>query len=115
MNKLFIIYAMKYFCDNCFNLLEVNTANELLTFKCLSCFTTYNSEPDDSLRYEESNTGSLIIFNKILSKAARDPVNLKAKVTCPKCKHNIAKRVRLGEEMRLINICEKCSFQWIEM
>jgi len=105
---------MKYFCDNCNNLLEINTSNDELTFKCRTCFASYKSEPDDSLRYEETQSGNLILFQTILNKAADDPVNPKSFVKCPKCKHNISKYVRLGNEMRLINICESCGFQWIE-
>jgi len=106
---------MKYFCDNCHNLLDINTTNDELTFKCLTCYAVYKSEDDDSLRYEETQGGNLIIFQTILNKAMKDPVNLKAHVTCPKCKYHTAKRVRLGTELRLINICEECGFQWIEM
>jgi DNA-directed RNA polymerase subunit M/transcription elongation factor TFIIS len=104
---------MKYFCDNCNNLLDINTNNDELTFKCMTCFTTYKSEPDDSLRYEETQSGNLIIFQTILNEAVNDSANLKEYVTCPKCKHNLAKSVRLGSELRLIHICIKCEFQWI--
>jgi len=79
----------------------------------MSCFTTYKSEDDDSLRYEETTGGNLIIFQTILNNAANDGMNLKAYVACPKCKHGLAKSVRLGSELRLIYICEKCKFQWI--
>jgi len=104
---------MKYFCDNCCNLLDVNTANDTLVYKCHTCFSVYKSSDDDSLRYEETQGGNLIIFQTILSNAKNDPVNIKEHVDCPKCKNDVAKRVRLGKELRLINICDKCSFQWI--
>lgn len=104
---------MKYFCDNCNNLLSVNTHNESLTFKCLTCYAVYKSDPDDSLRYEETTEGNLIIFQTILNNAKKDPLNIKERISCPKCKHYITKQVRLGNELRLINICEKCGFQWI--
>lgn len=104
---------MKYFCDNCYNLLGVNTANDELIFKCHTCFAVYKSTDDDTLRYEETNEGNLVIFQTILNNAKNDPVNIKEYVSCPKCKNNIAKQVRLGDEMRLINICEKCGFQWV--
>ena len=78
---------------------------------CMSCYSNYDADEDDSLRYEENKSGSLFIFQTILKKAGKDPVNLKAKFKCPKCKHNIAKRVRLGSELRLINICEGCDTQ----
>jgi DNA-directed RNA polymerase subunit M/transcription elongation factor TFIIS len=106
---------MKYFCDTCNNLLDVNTSNDELTFKCMSCFTSYKSEPDDSLRYEETKTGNLIIFQTILNKAVKDNVNIREYIPCPKCKNTKTKRVRLGDELRLINICEKCNFQWLAM
>lgn len=106
---------MTYFCDNCNNLLDVITANESLTFKCMSCFTLYASNPDDSLRYEETKGGNLMIFQTILNEAINDSVNLKEYAPCPRCKFNIAKSVRLGDELRLIHICEKCEFRWFEM
>lgn len=104
---------MKYFCDNCNNLLEVKSSTEELMLVCQSCHTTYKSEPDDSLRYSETKGGNLFIYNTILSKALNDPVNLKAHIACPKCKHTISKQVRLGAELMLINICEGCKFQWV--
>ena len=104
---------MKHFCDNCNNLLDISTANDELTFKCMTCYTTYKSKNDDSLRYEETQCGNLVIFQTILNEAVNDIANLKEYVQCPKCKHNIAKSVRLGNELRLIHICMKCKFQWI--
>lgn len=105
----------KQFCDNCHNYLETNTTNDVLTFQCMTCFASYKSGPNDSLRYEDTNTGNLIIFQTILNKAKDDPVGYKEYVSCPKCKNDIVKQVRLGDEMRLINICENCSFQWIDI
>ena len=106
---------MKYFCDHCNNLLSATTTNDELMYMCMTCYASYNSNDDDTLRYEETTGGNLIIFQTILKQASGDPVNLKEYVTCPKCKHKIAKRVRLGAEMRLINVCDnsKCRFQWI--
>lgn len=104
---------MKYFCDNCNNLLDINTNNDELTFKCMTCYTVYKSEADDSMRYEETTGGNLIIFQTILNEAVNDPASLKERITCPKCKNCMAKTARLGSELRLIYICEKCKFQWI--
>jgi DNA-directed RNA polymerase subunit M/transcription elongation factor TFIIS len=81
----------------------------------MTCYTVYKSEADDTLRYEETTGGNLIIFQTILNEAVNDPVNIKERITCPKCKHGIAKTVRLGGELRLIYICEKCKFQWISV
>ena len=106
---------MKTFCEYCKNLLDVDTKNNTLQFVCMTCQTIYDSSPDDTLRYEEAKDSNLMIFQTIISNARKDPMSIKEKVTCPKCKHGIAKQVRLGEEMRLINICEKCGFQWVGM
>lgn len=104
---------MKHFCDKCNNLLDTSTTNDTLTFKCMSCFASYKSEPDDSLRYEETRGGNLKIFQTILKEAVNDGNNLKEYISCPKCKHHLSKSVRLGNELRLIHICEKCKFQWV--
>lgn len=105
----------KLFCDKCHNILVSSTANDQLTFKCQTCFTVYKGDDDDTLRFEETKGGNIGIFRKILDTAADDPVNLKAYVDCPKCKHNIAKRVRLGKEMKLLNVCIKCKTLWMNV
>ena len=105
---------MKHFCDNCHNLLTPNTSSGTLVFKCLNCMSSYNSDADDTLRYSESKDGNLVIFQTIINKAKDGPATLKTRIKCPKCSNHIAKQVRLGNELRLINICEKCGFQWIE-
>jgi DNA-directed RNA polymerase subunit M/transcription elongation factor TFIIS len=104
---------MKNFCDNCNNLLDINTTNDKLTFKCMTCYSEYKSEANDTLRWEETKGGNLLVFKTILNEAVNDSVNLKEYVPCPKCNHNLAKSVRLGSELRLIHICMKCKFQWI--
>lgn len=106
---------MKHFCDYCHTRLTVNTKNDNFYFKCNQCHSVYKAEDDDTLRYEETKGGNLVIFNKILSNVARDPVNMKKRIKCPKCKHGMAKAVRIGTEMRLIYVCEKCSFRWIDL
>jgi DNA-directed RNA polymerase subunit M/transcription elongation factor TFIIS len=104
---------MKYFCDNCNNLLDISTNNDVLSFECKTCHSTYKADEGDSLRYEETQEGNLVIFQTILNNVRDDPVTLKAHIICPKCKFHIAKQVRLGDELRLINVCDQCGFQWI--
>lgn len=104
---------MKLFCDNCKNLLTSDTSNDVLTFRCMSCHTIYQSTDDDTLRYEEYKNSSLVIFHTILSETVNDPVSFRERISCPKCKNKFAKSTRLGAEMRLVYICEKCKFQWI--
>jgi len=100
------------FCQFCNNLLIPNIRDNALKFECKSCLSIYSSKPEDTLRYEEIKGGNILIYDKILSLAALDPVNPKVEIVCPKCSNNIAKQVRLGDDMRLINTCLKCNFQW---
>ena len=103
------------FCDKCKNLLNVNTTNGVLTFKCMTCFSIYDSTDDDTLRYEETKGSNIVLFQTILNNSVNDDTVLKSFSKCPKCKHNISKDVRLGNELRLIHNCEKCKFQWIDV
>ena len=84
-------------------------------FKCMTCFSTYESNDDDTLLYEEVSKNNVMLFGKILNKAAHDPVNMQIKTTCPKCKYGFAKTVQIGDDMKLINICRKCEFQWLNI
>jgi hypothetical protein len=69
---------------------------------------------DDTLRYEESKSSDVVTFGTLLKKAPYDPMNLKVFKKCSKCPSKIASQVRIGENMKLNNICVKCKFQWLE-
>jgi DNA-directed RNA polymerase, subunit M/Transcription elongation factor TFIIS len=99
---------VKLYCEICSNLLGVDIVNDTLIFICASCQSRYEAQDDDSLRYEEVKGSDIAIFQKILEKIADDPANPKVFRDCKKCKHNIAKYVRLGEEMKLVYSCVKC-------
>jgi DNA-directed RNA polymerase subunit M/transcription elongation factor TFIIS len=105
------------FCDTCDNLLVPKFINEELVFSCESCFIQYKSFPEDSLRKERIKEKDVMIYEKILNKAADDPATIKANVKCinvqKKCKSNIVKQVRIGDDMRLYNICVECKMQWL--
>ena len=101
------------FCQYCNNLLQPNTHGEKLTFECKSCYSIYPSQPKDTLRYEEIKGGNILIYDKILAGAAHDPLNPKIYLICPQCSNNLAKQIRLGDDMRLINTCLKCNYQWM--
>ena len=102
--------AQRMFCQICANLLEVDTVNDQLKFTCMSCHSRYDATDDDSLRYEEVKGSDIAIFKKILEKIAEDPANPKIFRDCksPKCGGNIAKYVRLGDEMKVVYSCIKC-------
>ncbi len=106
---------MPLFCDLCSNLLVVSTTSDTFHFKCLNCEKNFEPNDTDSLRYEETNTSNYNIYKTLLKNAGDDPINPKIKCTCPKCSHNMAKQIRLGEEMRIINTCIKCKHSWLSI
>lgn len=106
---------MKLFCDNCDNKLVISTDNDTLKFKCTNCFTLYNSENDDTLLYEKIKNNTITVYENILNNAKYDNLNIKEFASCPKCKNHISKTIRIGDEMRIINICEQCDFKWLKL
>jgi len=104
---------MPLFCKICNNLLnDITTANEFY-FKCFRCQQIYSSNDVDSLKYEDVKGIKYTIYKTLLSHAKDDPVNPKVYKDC-KCGNNIVKQVRIGDDLRLINVCTKCNHQWIE-
>lgn len=105
---------MPLFCQICDNLLNVVTTSDEFYYKCINCQQAYKPNNNDSLRYEDIKGTNLIIYKTILQNAGQDPVNPKVYKDCKKCKNTIAKQVRLGDDLRLINICTNCNNQWLE-
>jgi DNA-directed RNA polymerase subunit M/transcription elongation factor TFIIS len=101
------------FCSLCHNVYSVISTNDKLYFKCQKCKNTAMPGVLDSLRYEEKAV-SLSVYSTLLQNAGRDPVNPKVERNCPKCKYTIAKQIRIGNDMRLINTCVKCDHHWAE-
>jgi DNA-directed RNA polymerase subunit M/transcription elongation factor TFIIS len=101
-------------CKICNNLLAVITTAHEFYFKCEGCQQPYKPTDVDSLRYEEQEGTNLLMYKTILQHAGQDPVNPKVYKDCKKCENNIVKRVLLGDDMRLINVCTKCQHQWLE-
>lgn len=101
------------FCQLCNNLLTVITTADEFYFKCGNCQKTYTPNEEDTLRYEDSNNTNLVIYKTILRNAARDPVNPIVKQKCIKCTGELLKQVRIGDDLRLINICMQCNEQWL--
>ena len=106
---------MATFCNFCDKLLSPSFANETLSFKCDLCLVSFPATPEDSLRKERIKEGNVMVYEKILNKAVDDPASLKAEIKCinKKCDSNIVKQVRVGDDMRLYNICVKCRVQWL--
>jgi DNA-directed RNA polymerase subunit M/transcription elongation factor TFIIS len=104
---------MPLFCPICSNLMIMATTSELFRYKCNKCETLETPGDKDSLVYEDVSGTNLVVYQAILLKAGRDPVNPKVHRTC-KCGNKFAKQVRLGNEMKLINTCTKCGEQWLD-
>jgi DNA-directed RNA polymerase subunit M/transcription elongation factor TFIIS len=108
---------MSKFCKICNNLLTPNFSkiNHNLAFKCTSCGIFYKANESDTLRKERIKENNIMIYKKILDKAVDDPVTIKARIKCQsdKCSGDLCKQVRLGEDMKLYNICITCKFQWL--
>jgi DNA-directed RNA polymerase subunit M/transcription elongation factor TFIIS len=104
---------MPLFCSYCSNLLSVVTTSDNFFYKCIKCQKIFTPDANDSLRYENIKGTNLIIYKTILQNAGSDPVNPKVRKDCT-CGNDIVKQVRLGDDMRLINVCTKCNKQWLE-
>lgn len=106
---------MAKFCEICENLLSSIFANDKITFKCVTCQIIYNSTSVDTLRRERIKESDTNIFSKILDKSAQDPATIKAYIKCKndKCDGNIVKQVRVGQDLKLYNICLKCNMQFL--
>lgn len=101
------------FCSTCNNLLNIITSSSSFYFKCDRCAKNYEPTDDDSLRFDQTKETDFLIYKSILRNAGKDPVNPKYNEKCHKCENSIVKRVMLGNEMRLISVCTKCSTQWV--
>lgn len=104
---------MPLFCTDCNNLLTVVTSSDDFKFKCTKCEKIEDPTDEDSLRYEFSGVVDFTLFVQTMANAVRDPVNPKVEKDCT-CGNNRAKQVRLGKELKLVNICDKCHRQWLE-
>lgn len=106
---------MSKFCEACDNLLQAYYNNDRINFRCVKCHLIYESDDKDTLRYEKIKESNVMIYEKILNKAVDDPATIKAYMKCvnDKCSGKIVKQVRLGDDMRLYNICTTCRSQWL--
>lgn len=106
---------MPLFC-RCSTKLDRITTSDSLFFKCAKCQHSEVATAADTMVFKEEKGTNLIMYKTILQNAGRDPVNPKVLKQCPQCPNKIAKQVRLGEQLRLINICTNpsCGKQWIE-
>lgn len=104
---------MVKFCSQCSNLMVSITSANSFRFQCVKCAIMAEPKDEDTLLYSASSGTNLTIYRSIVEKAAKDPVNPKVEKKCS-CGNNIARQIRLGSEMILMNVCTRCENQWIE-
>jgi hypothetical protein len=102
------------FCKECDNVLYEITTNSEFYFKCLSCNQIYQPTDNDTLRYESDKGNNLSMFKTILQNCVKDAMTPKIRKDCIKCDNNILRQVRIGDEMKIINVCIECKHQWLE-
>lgn len=103
----------KLFCPECQNLLIDITTSDSFILTCPNCHIQVQPDEKASLRYEDVSGTNLVVFRSLLQNAGKDPLNPKVYKKC-KCGSTLARQVRLGDEMRLINTCIKCNEQWLD-
>ena len=101
------------FCSICNNLLAVITTADTFYFKCNKCQEKFDPSDEDSERYVVTSGPELTMHQTILLNAGQDPVNPKVNRKCT-CGSNIARQVRIGSDMKVINVCISCNRQWFE-
>jgi DNA-directed RNA polymerase subunit M/transcription elongation factor TFIIS len=106
---------MAKFCEICENLLLPNFSENKINFICNICHISYASDSVDTLRRERVKESDINIFSKILNKANDDPCTIKARIKCKndKCVSDVVKQVRVGQDLKLYNICTVCNLQWL--
>ena len=103
------------FCQICNNRLTCSYTNEELNFRCNVCKNPYPPNPRDTLRYSRMKSNYVDMHKKKLDKAVDDRTIIYTKLKCvaDKCKSERVKQVRIGDDMRLFNVCVECRFQWL--
>ena len=104
---------MTTFCPDSRNLLVMHSTADSMFFKCRSCDKEIKCEPSDTMVYEVTKKTNFIVYRNILRNAKYDPINPEVYADCPNCSYKIAKQVRIGEGMQLINTCGACDNQWL--
>jgi DNA-directed RNA polymerase subunit M/transcription elongation factor TFIIS len=104
---------MAEFCDRCASFLLKDTVSGTLKFKCDSCHFEKKARDVDTLMYELTKTDHVNTFRTVLYNAHLDPLNPKARIACKKCSNKMVKQVRVGVDLKLINVCTKCKHRFL--
>ncbi len=103
---------MVKFCDICSKLLVIDTTPTTCRFICTNCNDRVTELTDeDTLLYERNIGQEIYKYGSILRNAGKDQLNKRVELKCSKCSHAYSRQVRIGEDLRLINVCESCDNQ----
>lgn len=105
----------QFYCPDCTNLFAKITTVDTFVYKCMQCQKVYTPSDENTLQYEDVKGANLAMFGTLLQTAGKDPCNPKVYKKCKKCKSNIAKQIRIGNDMKLINTCVECGEQWFDI
>lgn len=99
------------FCEQCDSLLDLSTKTGALIFQCPRCFSSFDSQPDDSLMFVHGKAEGDLINQKIIKNAPHIRSIPKVEHTCNKCKNTIVSYIRNPNDFRRIFICI-CGHYW---
>lgn len=104
---------MVKFCNFCKNILHIRYTNEDIIFICNACNEIHEKNDDDTLIYRKNYHNEFDNFEDILHNSKYDDVIKKEFKKCISCTNDIVKHVRVGNSMKLFNICTKCEEIWL--
>ena len=98
-------------CPSCCKLLTKITTSGSYKLKCEQCSEIYPVSNDNTLVYHESDKNELNDYKVLLANAGKDILNERVELVCGtnNCKGEFAREVRITNDMRLYNVCEKCN------
>jgi DNA-directed RNA polymerase subunit M/transcription elongation factor TFIIS len=98
---------MRY-CVICDNLLEESTATGNLSFRCPVCQVPADTKPEDSLMHQRFiiSTDSDLKYTSFIKQSSTDPTIGNVNKQCTKCGRKWMKRIRVGDNETVLDICE---------
>jgi DNA-directed RNA polymerase subunit M/transcription elongation factor TFIIS len=103
------------FCPACNNILTKSTENDILVFKCKTCFYEENSKPTDTLMLNISlkEEESLYKNDIYLNLASKDRIAPLIKKKCINCDYDYVRDINIMSSGESIFICPKCEHRFI--
>ena len=98
------------FCNNCQNLLILQTTDIKIYFICSYCKNETDATDEDTLlSYSSIHSNEILNQKNAILTAADDPVNMRTEEDCPHCKKKtIHAHTRLNNNLKLILSCVEC-------